>query len=123
MFFLGIFFRFVLVQLGIEILRLIRTDAGTEDFYTDKVEKDFFKRHTVLFVHGEKERREHEKHHARCGITRSEKSPCEEVKRNTDCSGNPDANELPFCQIKKDFRFDTVQVLWYGYISQSLTPP
>jgi hypothetical protein len=44
-------------------------------------------------------------HHPGCRIACAKHTPCQKNKRHAKCSGNTDADELPFRQIENDLGF------------------
>lgn len=82
---------------------------------------DFFQRLSVLLIHGEHEKRQHDKHHEKGCRTAADVSLDEEKDRKPNQKSSAEADDLALGQVEGDLGFDCVHILGYGYICHSVS--
>ena len=96
----------LLHKAGIVIFRLVQTLFGADKHYGYHGFHDFFKRLTVTLVHCKQKEWQHDENHDKSRRTRSDRTLEHEKKRYTDECAAPEADNLPLCEVEKDFRFN-----------------
>ena len=77
----NLLFQFVLTHQGVIIVvRLIRANLGTNEFSLNEVFYNHLQRLTILFIHCQKEQRQHDDHHGQC--CKAHISGCFDQKEN-----------------------------------------
>ncbi len=103
---------------GIEIVGCVGTLLRTDEAHLNDVAHDFFEGLSVLFIHSQQEKREHDDNHAKSRYTGSCAAFEQKEQRYTNEGTAAEADELSFCKIEHDLGFYGVQVFGDGDISQ-----
>jgi len=98
------------------IVCLIRANLGTDEFCLNEMSCDDLQRLTVLFVHSQKEQREHDDNHAECCQTDIAGAFHQKEKRHPNECRRTEADQLAFSQIEEHLGFHPRQVTGYGDI-------
>ena len=96
---------------GVDIFRSIRSDAGAGKLDPDDVADHLFKGQTVLFVHCQQKRREHDRQHSEQRPGVADGLPGQKVGRNADSSSKAKADKLALGEVERDFCLDLGKVV------------
>ena len=96
---------------GIDILRPIGPDAGTQELGVDHVPQHLFKGQSVLFIHRHEKGREHDPQHdeQRPGV--ADGAAGQQIGRNTHRRPDAEADQLPFGEVERNFGFNLGKVV------------
>ena len=96
----------VLAKYGVKVIGFVGTLFWSDKFCLNNIFQHCLKGLSVLLIHSEQEARQHDEYHHKC----RKACPCavfeQKEKRQSDYKGCRKANNLPFCQIKRNFCFD-----------------
>jgi hypothetical protein len=101
-------------QSGVQIIRFVRALFHAPEFCIHDVPGHRFQGLPILFVHGQQEEGHHDDNHEHQGQALGQNVPGQKVQRNAGERAAPEADELPFRQVKEEFGFDFGQV--FGYV-------
>ena len=87
----------------IVVVGLIRSNLRTQKSRLNIVRQHLFQRLSVFLVHTEKERREHNSHHAEGGGSIATRIPENEKQRHSNQCRRSEADELSLCQVESYF--------------------
>jgi len=91
---------------SIDILRFVRSDAGTGELGPEDVSYHLFKGQAVPLIHGKHERREHHHQHDEHGPGAAKGAPGEQIGRDAHQRRAAKADELALGEVKGNLGFD-----------------
>src|SRR5574344_506903 len=121
---LNLLFKLILTHQSVVIVvRLIRSNLGTNKFCLNEMSCNDFQRLTVLFVHSQKEQGKHDNHHGQCRKAYISCSFDQKENRHPNECRRAETDQLSFCQIEEHLCFYPRQVTGYGDICCHEKPP
>ena len=114
---------FLPLQRRIEIIRPVRSLFWAQEADLHDVADDLFKGLSVLLIHGQQKKGQHEQDHADGRRADAGMGFEQEEQRNAQRRPCAEAYELPFCQVQQHLGLDRVQVFGYGNVCYIGLPP
>lgn len=110
-------------QNGVEIIGCVGALLGAQEADLHDVAGDLFKGLSVLLIHGQQKKGQHEQDHADRRRADAGMGFEQEEQRNAKRRARAEADELALRQVQQHLGLDRVQVFGYGNVCHNDVPP